>query len=192
MVREARELGFDSCVAVCQGNIPEPGDFRVLHGWIVSEQSVKAAMNRMRKAPAGDLVMVDAGDAAFNRGILSTRGIHILRGIHRSPPRSLDHVSARLAARREVAIDIELYPLLHERKGGRQKVLQRYEDVLQLHRRFRFPLTISSGARSILDQRSVREITSLCSLFRMGTEEVFRALATCGEILERKGPVEEV
>jgi ribonuclease P/MRP protein subunit RPP1 len=71
-------------------------------------------------------------------------------------------------------------------------VLQRYEDVLQLHRRFRFPLTISSGARSILDQRSVREITSLCSLFRMGTEEVFRALATCGEILERKGPVEEV
>ncbi|MDD1678054.1 MAG: ribonuclease P [Methanomicrobiales archaeon] len=190
MLEEAQELRFDACVAVYDEPLPEGIALPALRGVIVSEDSIKAVVNRLRKVPAGtDLVMIEARDTAFNRGVLSLRGIHILRGIHRSPPRSFDQVSGRLAARNGIAIDLDLSPILSERKGGRQRALQRYEDVLQLQRRIHFPLTISSGARSILGQRSVREITSLCALFGMEKEEVALALAVCGEMQERTGPV---
>jgi ribonuclease P/MRP protein subunit RPP1 len=193
MLAEARELQFDSCVVISDNPLPETGAVTALRGWIIGEDSVKAAMNRARKIPAGvDLVMVEARDGGFNRGVLSLRGLHILRGIHRTPPRSFDPVSARIAAQHRVAVDLDLSPLLYERKGSRQRVLQRYEDIIQLHRRIGFPLTISSSARSILGQRSIREITLLCSLFGMEAREVVEALATCGEIRERKGPVEVV
>jgi ribonuclease P/MRP protein subunit RPP1 len=194
MLVEAQELQFDSCVVIADDPLPEETlTLKTLRGWIISEDSVRGVVSRTRKVPPGtDLVMVEARDAAFNRGVLSLRGIHILRGIYSSPPRSFDPVSARLAARHRVAVDLDLSPLLYERKGGRQRVLQRYEDILQLHRRIHFPLTISSGACSILGQRSVREIVSLCSLFGMEPAEVTRALATCGRMQERTGPVEVV
>jgi ribonuclease P/MRP protein subunit RPP1 len=193
MLGEARELQFDSCVVISDVPLPPVTLLPALRGWIISEDSVRGVVNRTRKVPAGtDVVMVEARDAAFNRGVLSLRGIHSLCGIHRSPPRSFDPVSARLAARHRVAVNLDLSPLLYERKGGRQRVLQRYEDVLQLHRRIRFSLTISTGARSILGQRSVREIISLCALFGMEAEEVHEALATWGTMQERSGPVRVV
>lgn len=193
MLGEARELQFDSCVAVTDAPLPADLPLPALRGAILSEDSVRAVMNRMRKVPADvDLRMVEARDAAFNRGVLSLKGVQVLRGIHRAPPRSFDPVSARLAARHGVAVDLDLAPLIFERRGGRQRALQRYEDVLQLARRIRFPLTLSSGARSILGQRSVRETIGLCSLFGMDPEEVREALATFGTLQERTGPVRVV
>jgi len=192
MLKEACELGFDSCVVVHDGPLPV-AEISALRGRLISEDSVKAVFARTRNVPSGiDLVMIEARDAAFNRGVLSLRGKAILRGISRAPPKSFDHVCARLAAQHQIAIDLDLYPLLHERGGPRQGVFRRYEDLIQLYRRFKFPLTISSDARSILDQRSVREISSLCSLFGMHAWEVAQALATPGEIAERKGPVEVI
>jgi ribonuclease P/MRP protein subunit RPP1 len=193
MLGEARELQFDSCVVITDKPLPRITPLPALRGQILSEDSVRGVVSRMRKVPpGGDLLMVEARDTAFNRGVLSLKGIHILRGIHRSPPQSFDPVGARLAARHRVAVDLDLSPLIFERKGERQRVLQRYEDVLQLHRRIRFPLTISSGALSILGQRSVREVVSLCALFGMEAKEVQEALATCGVLRERTGPVEVV
>jgi ribonuclease P/MRP protein subunit RPP1 len=193
MLEEARELQFDSCVVITEDPLLKTTILPALRGCILNEDSVRGVVGRMRKIPMGtDLVMVEARDAAFNRGVLSVKGLHILRGIQRSPPRSFDPVSARLAARHRIAVDLDLSPLLYERKGGRQRVLQRYEDVLQLHRRIRFPLTLSSGARSILGQRSVREMISLCGLFGMEAGEVAEALATCGMIRKRSGPVDVV
>lgn len=193
MLWEAQELQFDSCVVITGIPLPTTTILPAIRGWIIDENAVQGVVSQMRKVPVGtDLVMVEARDTAFNRAVLSLRGIHILRGIHRSPPRSFDPVSASLASRSMVAVDLDLSPLLFEQKGGRQRVLQRYEDILQLHRRLLFPLTISTGARSILGQRSVREIISLCALFGMEVSEVTRALATCGRICERIPPVKEV
>lgn len=70
--------------------------------------------------------------------------------------------------------------------------LQRYADVLLLQRRYGFPLTISSDAHSILEQRSVREIRGLCALFGMTGSEVSEALSSVGRIIEPKAPVRVV
>lgn len=192
MVQEAKELGFDSCVALTTQPIPTL-PLNVIRGVIIGENSVKKVNSALRKVPDDvGFVMVGALDSGFNRGVLSLRGIHVLKGIATSPHASLDHVAARHAAHHRIGVDIDLYPVVHERGLARQKVLQRYEDLLVLHRRFRFPLVISSGAHSVLDQRSVREVVLICSLFGMSAEEVYRALASVEMITNRRGPVEVV
>ena len=47
-----------------------------------------------------------------------------------------------------------------------------YRDILVLKRRYEFPITLSSHARSILDMRAVREIAGLCSLIGMDIPDV--------------------
>ncbi|MDD1675904.1 MAG: ribonuclease P, partial [Methanomicrobiales archaeon] len=90
MLGEASELGYDSAVVVHEGPIPDMTVLPVLRGWIIGEESVRAVVNRIRKIPPGtDIVMVEARDTAFNRGVLSLRGVHVLRGIHHSPSRAL-------------------------------------------------------------------------------------------------------
>ena len=53
-----------------------------------------------------------------------------------------------------------------------------------LYRRFGFPLTISSSARSVLGMRAVREVTGLCSLFGMDETDVQVALARVGRVTD--------
>lgn len=192
MIIELAERGFDS--AVVPGGPPlSRNGFTLVPAHRIRESTVKGVRDALRRLPPGRrLVLVDAGDAGFNRGVVALRGVHILKNLGRAPLGALDPVAARILAGRGMAADIDLYPLIHGRGIGRQRVLQRYQDVLLLQRRFRFPLTLSSGARSVLDLRSVREMTLLCSLFGMTPPEVRRALSSCGEILTRRRAVEVV
>jgi ribonuclease P/MRP protein subunit RPP1 len=54
--------------------------------------------------------------------------------------------------------------------------------VLTFERRFEFPVTLSSHARSYLDLRAVREITGLCSLIGMDIADVEKALGAVGRV----------
>jgi ribonuclease P/MRP protein subunit RPP1 len=54
--------------------------------------------------------------------------------------------------------------------------------LVVLQHRFEFPLTISSSARSVLDLRTVREVTGLCSLIGMDISDTELALAGVSSI----------
>ncbi len=189
MAIEAAELGFDSIVAI-GGEHGAAGEFRILTGAVIDARSAKDVLRQVRNVSRNvDLTFVNAGDLAFNRAAVTTGDVQIIRHIHTTHRNSFDHVAARSATERGVAVDISLYPIVHWRGARRQKALQRYADLLSLHRRYRFPLTISSNARSILDQRSVRDVEQLCALFGMTRQEVRTALGTVHRILEHKQPV---
>ncbi|MGA9206115.1 RNase P subunit p30 family protein, partial [Methanoregula sp.] len=103
-----------------------------------------------------------------------------------------DHVVARIAAENITAIDIDLSPLISGRGHPRQKAIHRYLDLMVLHRRFEFPLTISSSARSVLGLRAVREVAGLCSLFGMDETDVREALAGVGRATEPRESIVKV
>jgi ribonuclease P/MRP protein subunit RPP1 len=190
---EARQLGLNALV--CSG-AEETGHIHgvlVHRGVVIEAGSMQEVVARVKKEQrSADLILVKAGDAAFNRAVLSYSGVHILCGLHHAPKRAFDQVSAKNATDKRIAIDISLFPLIHLRGAGRQKALRCYRDVLHLHRKYRFPLTLSSGARSLLDLRSVREITNLCGLFGMEPNEVADALGAVDRLLEPSGPVEVI
>jgi ribonuclease P/MRP protein subunit RPP1 len=179
---EAKILGFDSIVAM---DTPA-GSFdgvEILSGILVQEASMRDVTARVKRAKdSGAVISVIARDNGFNRAAIGLKGVHILRGIHTADKTAFDHVTAKMAADNNVAIDIDLSSLISGRGFARQRAIHQYRDVLTFERRFEFPVTLSSHARSYLDLRAVREITGLGSLIGMETSDVERALDGVGRV----------
>jgi ribonuclease P/MRP protein subunit RPP1 len=192
MAVEAEDLGFDSIVAIGREGC-EIGGFQIIGGILSREIQIKSVIRASRNNANGkNLHIVNAGDNAFNRAALQVKGVHVIRHLHKTEKNSFDHITARLSAENQVAIDIDVRPLVMARGIWRQKAIQRYTDILRLKNRFEFPLTLSTNARSLVEQKSVREIVSLLSLIGMEEEDVMEALATVGFLLSPKGPVRVV
>lgn len=191
MAMEAGALGFDTIVLP----VERPaviGNVSVLPAWVIETRHVREVIRDLGRAQQDQVVIVVAGDASFIRGVVPLRGVHLLAGIEKQRKNAFDHVSARLAAEKNVGVTIDLHPLLHLQGLQRQRMLQRYADLLTLHRRYGFPFVIGSFARSILDQRSVREMTLLCALFGMEKEEVLAGLSSLPGVLHSLQPVRVV
>jgi ribonuclease P/MRP protein subunit RPP1 len=185
---EAGALGFDSLVAI---DTPPGtyGDVEVRSGMIIRDTPVRDIVNRMKRFRATDTVIsVQAADAGFNRAMIGLKGMHILRGIHAADKTAFDHVSAKMAADNNVAVDIDLSTIIATRGITRQRAIARYRDILVLEQRFEFPLTLSTYARSVLDLRAVREISGLCSLLDMDLATVEQALAGVGQAITPRPP----
>ncbi len=192
MAAEAGELGFDTIV------VPDatPHSFsgvRIIPATILTGESIRAVSAGLRNVAGGkSLIMVNAGENGFNRSVLGLKGVHVLRNLSQTRKQSFDHICARFAAERGIAVDLDLYPVIHNEGSSRQRVLVRFGELIRLHSRHLFPLTISSNARSILDLRSVDEIVLICSLFGMEEDDVHAALSTTGYLLAPPGPVQVV
>jgi ribonuclease P/MRP protein subunit RPP1 len=188
---EAQERGFDSIVTTGNGRCPGVPDMAVLRGALIKKHNANDAIRFAGKAKgSADLIIVCAGDLGFNRAVLSYPGIHILHGIAGAPKGAFDQVTARFAAERNTAINLSLSPLIGLRGIERQRVLQRYADVLRLQRRYSFPLTLSSDAHSYTGLRTVRDFINLCELFGMEEHEVRQSLAAIEQVLRPREPVE--
>jgi ribonuclease P/MRP protein subunit RPP1 len=164
---EAAALGFDSLVAI---DTPACtfGDVTIRSGVILADMPARDIVNKLKRLRQSDAVIsVKAGDAGFNRAVIGMKGLHVLRGIHAAEKNAFDHVTAKMAADKNVAVDIDLSSIITTQGIARQRALARYRDVLVLESRYEFPLTVSTYARSALDLRSPREVTGLCSLIGM-------------------------
>lgn len=189
---EAKDLGFDSIVAMDTPAGSSDG-VEVFSGIVIQDVLVKDVINRLKRVrETGAVVSVNAHDNGFNRAVLGLKGIHILRGIHAADKNAFDHVTAKMAADNAVAIDIDLSVLINGRGAARQRAIHRYRDVLVFERRFEFPVTLSSHARSYLDLRAVREISGLSSLVGMDDTGVEKALGTVGRITSPPEPAVRV
>lgn len=175
MALEAKALGFDRLVAA---DTPS-GEFygiEIYSGILIRDTAVRDLVSRIKRERNNEAVVsVQAGDNGFNRSVINLKGVHIIRGLHSADKNAFDHVAAKMAADNRVAIDLDLSPLISGRGFTRQRAMHRYRDILVLERRYEFPITISSHARSILDMRAVREISGLCSLVGMDTPDVEKA-----------------
>ncbi len=189
---EAAALGFDSLVAI---DTPAAmhGEVEVLSGLFIRNAGMKDVIALVKRAKeSGTVISVRAGDAGFNRAAVSLRGVHILRGVHAADKNAFDHVTAKMAADNRVAVDIDLSVIIAGRGIARQRAIQRYRDVLVLERRFGFPLTVSTYARSVLELRAVREISGLGTLLGMDVPDVERALAGVGTVTTPQVPAVKV
>ncbi|MDE4907594.1 ribonuclease P [Methanogenium marinum] len=184
--------GFTGAIAV---GIPAGctvGNVRFLSGADITANSVKSCRDALRGAPKTDVVMVHAGDAVFNRAILGNISLNILRGIHHTDRRAFDHVSARMAADRGVAVDIDLSRIIVESGSRRQRALERYREISRLSQKYGFMLTISSGGRSLVGLRSVRAFARLGAVAGLDELQVCEALSTPAALLSPRRSVEVI
>ncbi len=193
LLRVADELelrGFTGAIAV---GIPvgcTVGHVRFLSGADIAANSVKSCRDALRNTSKADVVMVHASDAAFNRAILGNLSFHILRGIQHTDRRAFDHVSARMATDRGVAVDIDLSCIISASGPRRQRPLERYREISRLSRKYGFMLTLSSGAHSLTDIRSVRAFTLLGAVAGLDEDQVRGALAAPAALMSPHKSVE--
>jgi ribonuclease P/MRP protein subunit RPP1 len=179
---EAKVLGYDSLVAIDSPAGSLDG-VEIISGIIMQDAPVRDVINRVKRVKdSGAVISVAARDNGFNRAVIGLKGVHVIRGIHAADKTAFDHVTAKMAADNNVAVDIDLSVLIASRGVLRQRAIHRYRDVLIFERRFEFPVTLSSYARSYLDLRAVREITGLCSLVGMDTPDVEKSLDAVGRV----------
>lgn len=184
---EARLLGYDSIVAADTPAATICG-VDIIPGMILGGIPAKEVQGRAKKTRGtGTVLSVQMGDNGFNRAVAGTSGVHILRGIAAADKQAFDHVAAKIAADNATALDIDLSPLIFGRGHLRQKAIHRYLDLMVLYRRFEFPLTLSTSARSVLGLRAVREAAGLCSLFGMDETDVQAALAGVSRVIGSGG-----
>ena len=123
-----------------------------------------------------DFVIVEGGADKLNRSAVETAGVNILSLPFGIKDGGLDHVIARSAADKGIAIEFDVGSLIRYRGGKRLHAISELEQRLMLARKFDVHMVLTSGARSIYDIRGPRELIALASLFGMTKEEAINAM----------------
>lgn len=178
-------------------HLQQDKNFFLIQGRVYSslnQKELRRAMQNTEMLPSVQiptLHIVDAGDIAYNRWVLTTPEISILSRIYAVSRQAFDHVCAKSAVDHNICVDINLAALVD--KGiARQKALRQYEHIVTLARKYEFGLTISSGAKGYLGLCTPREIMAMCTLFGMDEDMVVRSLSTPFHLLYPQQCVREV
>ena len=125
-----------------------------------------------------DILIVRGGDLKVNRAVCEDQRIDILSQPYRSRRDSgINHILARKAAENSVAIEINLKTLLKTNLRYRYRVLSQFRHVIELQRKFNFPLIITCNATSKYDLKTPQDITALSKCFQMSFKESFDAIS---------------
>lgn len=162
--------------------------FDLVHGIEIHEDNPsKLHSQASRYARKVDIVIAQGGADKLNRSAIETADIDILSlplGIKEG---GFDHVIAKSAADKGIALEFDIGSLIRYRGGKRVHAISELGQRLMLARKFEVNMVLTSAARSIYDMRGPRELAALASLFGMTKEEAIKSMtATPATILKRK------
>jgi len=196
MALEAGKLGW---AGVCSlphheyfaGKEPLPADFRIFRGVEIAA----ANANELRKLTDRfrdrvQVLAVHGGDETINRAACEDGRADILTHPHEGGKTSgINHIIAKLAADRNVALDFCLFPVIRNKGGSRVRALSSYRANFALVRKYGVPYVITSGAMSHYDLRDPRSLIALARLFGLNEAEAVKGLSYYPEqIIRRASP----
>ncbi|MDK2875373.1 ribonuclease P protein component 3 [Methanothermobacter defluvii] len=169
---------------------PELRDFEIARGVMINAsdpRDMRRSVNKFRKK--ADVIYVSGGNLKVNRAACESRRVDVLSAPYtsRRDP-GINHVLAREAARNNVAVELPLADVIGSWLKVRARVLEQFREILKLHRKFGFPLLLTSRASSIYDLRTPGDIMNLAECFGMESSEAEESLtSTPASILEDSG-----
>lgn len=160
-----------------------PGQISTFEGVEVrakNPEDLRRKIQKFRKKV--DVLLVYGGDLKVNRAAVEDSRVDLLLHPYQGRRDSgFNHILAKKAAENNVAAEINIGYLLRNRNHRRQKILAQFRELLKLKSKFDFPLVITSGARSLYDLRSPRDLMALSSCFGMDKETALSALSKVPE-----------
>lgn len=169
---------------------PGKGDFKVYLGVevvAVKANELRRLVDKYRRKV--DVLTVHGGDESINRAACEDDRVDILAHPHEGKTSGINHIIAKLAADKFVAIQFDLAPIIANSGGSRVRVLSNYRTNLRLVKKYGAPFVISSYPISIYDLRDVRSVISLAGLFGMTEEDAIKGISSYpSEILRRNLP----
>lgn len=190
---ELSSLGFSGFVAAGENIRSDHNDIMIWSSRYLSGLTGQALVKEVRKPlHENELVYVSAGDAQFNRTVLSTPGVNALMDLENTPKDGFDRFCAQIAGERGVAIGISIRPLVELKGVARQKVIRKYEEIFTLQKRYEFPVIISSHAQNITHIRSVRSMLNLLGGICDDESVLSMGLSCIPSLKTRPGVIREV
>lgn len=186
ITKTAAACGYARIVAV---GCTEPSE-HILRGTLISGKTGKAFIDAVKKAPKGNVILVEAGDNSFNRTVITTKGVHLITGLADLPKGGFDHITAKMAEQHNIGLVIDLAKIIDPKT--RRSALSHYADILKFARKYRFQLVIASGANAPAGQKNKAETAALTSLFGMERAETYAALNALDGILNPPKTIEVI
>ena len=101
------------------------------------------------------------GDLKINRFVCENYKIDVLsRPYYKRRDSGMNHVLAKEAAKNNVAIELCFRDILNNHLRYRANVIASFKEILMFHRKFKFPLILTTDSKSIYDIRSTRDIVA--------------------------------
>lgn len=130
-------------------------------------------------------ISIVGGDLKVNRAACENIQVDVLsRPYLRRYDGGINHVLAKEAARNNVAIELCFNDILSSYLSYRSKILANFKDIYALHRKFDFPLIISSRAKSIFDIKTPRDLKAFFLTTGMTEDEFAGAMESSRAILD--------
>lgn len=194
----AKHFGFIGAgITQVSGKEPVPSTgvcntcFDLVSGIEIHEENpskLHSIVNRYSKRTG--YVIVQGGLDKLNRSAVETPDVDILSLPLGSKDNGLDHVVARSAADRGVALEFDVGSMIRHRGGKRVLAMSELRQRLMLARKFKVQMVLTSGARSFYDIRGPKELIALANLVGMTNEEAVDAMIISpAAILKRKRKV---
>jgi ribonuclease P/MRP protein subunit RPP1 len=147
-------------------------------------QNASGAVGNYR--PDRTLVVVRGGTNALNRFAVEQARVDVLaRPFDGGGDGDVNHVLAKAARDNDVAIEVNLGPVLRKTGGGRVRHLRKLRKLRELLDHYDAPHVVSVGARSHLHLRAPRELAAVGEEIGLDAEFVRDGLARWGEIAAR-------
>ncbi len=134
-----------------------------------------------------DVLLVRGGDLKLNREAVETPEVDILT--HPEYERldsGLDHIMAKLAAKNDVAIEVNFRQIALSSKATRSKILSNIQNNIKLAKKFNAPIILCSGAISHFELKDPYIMASFATIFGLELKEAKNAISTVPEKIIKK------
>lgn len=157
-------------------NTSDGNDFEVSMGINISNpknpNEVRKVVNKFRNKT--QYLSCLGGDLKINRAICENNRIDVLsRPYYKRHDSGMNHVLAKLAVKNNVAIELCFRDILNQHLKYRANVIASFKEILKFHRKFHFPLILTTDTKYIYDVRSTRDIVALFKAIGFTHEEIY-------------------
>jgi ribonuclease P/MRP protein subunit RPP1 len=159
------------------------------------EARTKEELRKLVKARKDyDILLVRGSDLTLNRKAVQTKEVDILtHPEYNRKDSGLNHVMAKLAAKNNVAIEINFREILQSSKATRSLIMHNISKNIMLCKKYKTPIIISSGAISHWQMRDPKVLVSMGCLLGLELNEAKKAISEIPEniikmIKERQSP----
>ena len=114
------------------------------------------------------------GDLKINRSVCENYRIDVLsRPYYKRRDSGMNHVLAKEAAKNNVAIELCFRDILNNHLKYRANVISSFKEILMFHRKFKFPLILTTDSKSLYDVRSTRDMVAFFKSIGFSDEEIY-------------------
>lgn len=130
-------------------------------------------------------ISIVGGDLKVNRASCENIQVDVLsRPYLKRYDSGINHVLAKEAVKNNVAIELCFKDILSSYLSYRSKILANFKDIYSLHRKFNFPLILSSRADSIFDIKAPNDFKAFFISTGLSEEEFVKAMESSSNILD--------